>query len=138
MRSPSTGTRSPIASCACYGRGRCSWPARGEAAGIKDYFVNPAYDMYPVVNIDWLRLRVLPAQGKRLPTEEEWLVAAVAAGDRTAFYISWGDVFGGGRLIRGRAVAVCRRWSEAIAPQGQPQRHGGDGRQRSRMDGHYR
>ncbi len=38
---------------ACYGCGRCSWPARGEAAGIKDYFVNPAYDMYPVVNIDW-------------------------------------------------------------------------------------
>jgi hypothetical protein len=84
---------------ACYGRGRCSWPARGEAAGIKDYFVNPAYDMYPVVNIDWAAAtEYCQAQGKRLPTEEEWLVAAVAApATGRLFTYPWGDVFGGGR-----------------------------------------
>ncbi len=84
---------------ACYGRGRCSWPASGDAAGIKDYFVNPAYDMYPVVNIDWdAAAEYCRAQGKRLPTEEEWLVAAVAAPmTGRLFTYPWGDVFGGGR-----------------------------------------
>jgi len=84
---------------ACYGRGRCRWPASGEAAGIKDYFVNPAYDMYPVVNIDWAAAtEYCQAQGKRLTTEEEWLVAAVAApAIGRLFAYPWGDVFGGGR-----------------------------------------
>jgi hypothetical protein len=83
----------------CYGRGRCRWPVSGDAVGIKDYFVNPAYDMYPVVNVDWhAAAEYCRAQGKRLPTEEEWLAAAVAAPAINRLYTyPWGDAFGGGR-----------------------------------------
>lgn len=63
----------------CVAQGGCLHPAGNSSATRPDYFIDPSFDEYPVVNVSqaaaidyctWL--------GKRLPTMDEWQVAAAA------------------------------------------------------------
>ena len=87
----------------CYERGECDWPSDShlEADGfrIENYFVDPAYDMYPVVNVSLNAAETYCRwAGKRLPAEAEWLVAAFAAPATGRFYTyPWGEQFGSSR-----------------------------------------
>ncbi|MEZ4866915.1 MAG: SUMF1/EgtB/PvdO family nonheme iron enzyme [Caldilineaceae bacterium] len=79
----------------CVEQGGCLAPVSLASSTRSDYFTNPAYGAYPVVNVDWDGAAVYCAWlGKRLPTLEEWEVAAAVA-PRTQQYFEypWGDRF---------------------------------------------
>lgn len=71
-------------------------PLGSEASATRvDYFTNPAYAAFPVVNVDWDSAnRYCTWLGKRLPTLEEWEVAAsIAPLTQRYFRYPWGDRF---------------------------------------------
>lgn len=79
----------------CYEQGECTLPQRLDSATRSGYFFDPAFDFYPVVNIDWESAsRYCAWAGKRLPTLDEWEVAASVAPITARHYVyPWGDVF---------------------------------------------
>jgi len=74
----------------CVDAGVCTPPHETFAYPIEDYYGNPYYDAYPVVNVDAFQSQeYCQWKGGRLPTEFEWEAAAGAGSDN---YYPWGDV----------------------------------------------
>jgi hypothetical protein len=79
----------------CYEQGACPLPHSLDSATREGYFFDPAFDFYPVVNIDWEAANAYCAwAGKRLPMWSEWEVAAsIAPATQRRYLYPWGDVF---------------------------------------------
>jgi len=61
----------------CVQTGTCAAPQTNTGQLAADYLNNPAFDNYPVINVPWSEAnRYCLWQGKRLPTEAEWELAA--------------------------------------------------------------
>jgi formylglycine-generating enzyme required for sulfatase activity len=79
----------------CFEQGACPWPVTTSSATRANYFVDATFDQFPVVNVTWAAADAFCAwAGKRLPTAEEWEVAAgyAPATNRRHEY-PWGDQF---------------------------------------------
>jgi formylglycine-generating enzyme required for sulfatase activity len=75
--------------------GQCPAPHTSESATRPDYWTNPAYDDYPVVHVPWAAAQQFCGWlGKRLPTADEWQVAAsVAPVTGLTQRYPWGDLY---------------------------------------------
>ncbi len=75
---------------ACVDAGACTAPTVPDSSSRDFYYGNPEYDEFPIVNVDWLQADALCAwEGKRLPTEAEWMKAARGPDDTRKH--PWGD-----------------------------------------------
>ncbi len=80
----------------CVEAGQCTPPADRSALTHADYFDNPEFDLYPVINVTWEQARsYCQARSGRLPTELEWESAARGAAGRA---YPWGDEWDLSRL----------------------------------------
>ena len=79
----------------CLEQGGCAWPVQVDSTTRADYFRAPAYAEHPVVYVDWLRAHAYCAwAGRRLPSADEWEVAAsIAPATERAYRYPWGDAF---------------------------------------------
>lgn len=79
----------------CAGQGACPWPDSVHSATRQNYFLNPAFADFPMVNIPWEAAAAYCRwAGKRLPTAEEWEVAAGYAPATNRHYrYPWGEEF---------------------------------------------
>ena len=65
---------------ACVQSGVCTPQRDGLIAGISGYSKEPRFDLYPALNASWETASAFCArQGMRLPTADEWMVAAGSA-----------------------------------------------------------
>ncbi|MBK8050104.1 MAG: SUMF1/EgtB/PvdO family nonheme iron enzyme [Anaerolineales bacterium] len=79
----------------CVDAGKCSPPASFASAQHLDYYLNPAFNQYPVIAVDWAAASAYCRYtGGRLPTAEEWEVAAsFAPATQRRYRYPWGDQF---------------------------------------------
>ena len=79
----------------CFEADACTWPTRTTSITRPDYFLNPALDSFPMVNVTHAQAALFCRwAGKRLPLEEEWETAASSALSlQRAFRYPWGDEF---------------------------------------------
>jgi formylglycine-generating enzyme required for sulfatase activity len=79
----------------CYHAGVCPAPTQQASATRQNYFSATAFADFPVVNVSWAEAnQYCQWQGKRLPTAEQWQVAAsIAPATQRAFRYPWGDQF---------------------------------------------
>jgi formylglycine-generating enzyme required for sulfatase activity len=76
---------------ACVDAGGCTAPQRRGSDTRGNYFTDPAFANYPVLNVTWDQADAFcRAAGKRLPTEAEWEYAA-SGGDGRLY--PWGNTF---------------------------------------------
>jgi formylglycine-generating enzyme required for sulfatase activity len=109
----------------CVERGQCAWPLQVHSATRRDYFTNPAFDSFPVVNVSQtMAATYCAAQGKRLPSAVEWQAAAsVSPITGQAFLYPWGATFDAQRTNsaeggRGDSVVVGSFQPGGDAPSG--------------------
>jgi len=79
----------------CWEQNACPIPSSFDSQLRPGYFANRAYDNFPVVNVAWEAAnRYCLWVGKRLPTLEEWEVAAsLAPATGLRYRYPWGDRF---------------------------------------------
>ncbi|CAN5411477.1 hypothetical protein BH10CHL1_BH10CHL1_06780 [soil metagenome] len=79
----------------CYQAGHCAKPDSNASATRADYFSEPAFANFPVVSVDWSDANAFCKWvGKRLPTAEEWEIAAGFAPATGHYYpFPWGAQF---------------------------------------------
>jgi iron(II)-dependent oxidoreductase len=82
----------------CVEQGRCPAPASLDSETRASYFGEGAYRQHPVVHISWHAAKVYCQwRGARLPTAEEWEVAAgYAPGTQRQQLYPWGERFAEG------------------------------------------
>jgi len=87
----------------CFEADGCTWPSRTTSITRPDYFLNPALDSFPMVNVTHAQAALFCSwAGKRLPLEEEWEVAASSALTLLrAYRYPWGDDFDNARVNGG-------------------------------------
>ena len=95
----------------CQAGGGCRLPSREASATRSDYFTNPSYGRFPVVNVDWDGANAYCEWlGKRLPTVEEWEVAAsIAPLTQRYFRYPWGNHFDPQLANGGSAASIDTR-----------------------------
>ena len=79
----------------CVTNGSCVAPSNTASATHADYYTNPTYAEFPVMNVTWDNATAYCTWlGKRLPTLEEWEVAgSIAPLTQRTFRYPWGDRF---------------------------------------------
>jgi formylglycine-generating enzyme required for sulfatase activity len=79
----------------CINRGRCPQPGVTAGETRPNYLLDPAFERFPMVNVDWHAASSYCAfMGKRLPTASEWEVAAGhAPGAQGLNPYPWGEQF---------------------------------------------
>jgi len=95
----------------CHAGGGCRLPSSEASATRADYFTNPSYARFPVVNVDWDSANAYCEWlGKRLPTVEEWEVAtSIAPLTQRYFRYPWGNRFDPQLANGGSAASVDTR-----------------------------
>lgn len=93
---------SNLAYRSCWEQNVCPIPTSFDSQTRPGYFANRSYDTFPVVNVSWRAANTYCEWvGKRLPTLEEWEVAAsLAPATGRRFIYPWGDRFDR-RLVNG-------------------------------------
>ncbi len=91
----------------CFEADACTRPARTTSVTQLDYFLNPALDNFPMINVTHVQAALFCRwAGERLPLEEEWETAASSAWSlQRAFRYPWGDNFDSAR-VNGAATAI--------------------------------
>lgn len=74
----------------CVAEEQCPKPVYDSSETRKEYFGNPDYDDYPVINVTWIGAQSYCVwAGGKLPTEAQWEKAA--RGDQDQRLFPWGD-----------------------------------------------
>ncbi|MBX3014922.1 MAG: SUMF1/EgtB/PvdO family nonheme iron enzyme [Caldilineaceae bacterium] len=104
----------------CYADGVCDRPGSLASATREEYFTDGAYANFPVVNVGWDDAdRYCTWLGKRLPTLEEWEVAAgVAPATQRYFRYPWGEQFDPNFANGGNSRSIDTRVVGAYHPMG--------------------
>jgi len=75
----------------CVDAGACAPPKDVSSSTRADYYGNPEFDDFPVVNVDWYMAgNYCSWRGTSLPTEAQW---EVAARGENGFIYPWGNSF---------------------------------------------
>jgi formylglycine-generating enzyme required for sulfatase activity len=80
----------------CVDAGHCQPPNDVVSSEITDYYINPKFDNYPVINIDWdMADKYCTWRDADLPTEAQWEKAARGTDGRS---YPWGNEFAGNEV----------------------------------------
>ncbi len=86
-------TNAAYKTCVDAGVEDCNLPLSSKSLTRPQYYGNPLFDQYPVMNVNWHQAHAYCEwRGARLPTEAEWEYAARGADGRT---YPWGNTFTG-------------------------------------------